>query len=71
MLVSCTEIEMKELSRQVMTGLATNQGRILTIADIDEGLREALKVGSERVVARVGRRDGFNGDANIRKKYIC
>ena len=33
--------------------------------DIAAGLREALKVGSERVVAQVGRLNGFNADPKI------
>jgi hypothetical protein len=33
--------------------------------DIAAGLREALKVGSERVVQQVGARDGFNADPQI------
>ena len=33
--------------------------------EIAAGLREALKVGSERVVQQVGARDGFNGDPQI------
>ena len=34
--------------------------------DIAAGLREALRVGTETVVAQVGRSDGFNRDRNIR-----
>ncbi len=37
----------------------------LSVAEIAQGLREALKVGSERVVAQVGVQDGFNGDPDI------
>lgn len=40
------------------TGLATDE--------IAAGLREALKVGTERVVETVGRTDGFNGNPEIR-----
>ena len=32
----------------------------LTAAEISDGLRDALRVGSERVVATLGRTDGFN-----------
>lgn len=39
--------------------------RALTQADIAAGLREALRVGTARVVTRVSRVDGFNGDPNI------
>ena len=37
----------------------------LTDGEIAAGLREALKVGSRRVVAQVGRLDGFNADPKI------
>jgi hypothetical protein len=33
--------------------------------DIISGLREALRVGTERVVARLGRADGFNADPEV------
>ena len=36
----------------------------LTEADIADGLREALRVGSERVVETLGAKDGFNGRAD-------
>lgn len=34
-------------------------------AEITDGVREALKVGTERVVAQLGRVDGFNADSKI------
>lgn len=37
----------------------------LSTQDIAAGLREALKVGSERVIGQVGKVDGFNADPNI------
>lgn len=37
----------------------------LTIGEITGGLQEALKVGTERVVSRVGQTDGFNADPAI------
>ncbi len=37
----------------------------LSNADIVAGLRDALKVGTEQVVAQVGALDGFNADPNI------
>lgn len=52
----------KELLREVPGGQATQQ---LSDADIGAGLREALKVGAERVVGQVGAADGFNGDPKI------
>lgn len=66
LMVACTEIEMRQISQQVMTGLAASQTEPLSLVDIDAGLREALRVGCERAVGRVGRVDGFYGDAGIR-----
>jgi hypothetical protein len=37
----------------------------LTVEDIGAGLKEALRVGSENVVTRIGRLDGFNTDPKI------
>jgi len=37
----------------------------LTEAEIGSGLREALKVGTERLVGRLGVNDGFNADPEI------
>lgn len=37
----------------------------LSDSDIAAGLKEALRVGSERVVAQLGRADGFNADPKI------
>lgn len=37
----------------------------LTVGEITGGLQEALKVGTERVVSRVGQVDGFNADPAI------
>ncbi len=65
-IVSCTEVEMQQFSRQVLTGISAGEQVPLSLGEIDAGLREALKVGSERVVQRLGRNDGFNGDLKIR-----
>lgn len=40
-------------------------GSALTLGEIAAGLRDALKVGSERVVAQVGTAEGFNADPEI------
>ncbi|MDH3703467.1 MAG: DUF4197 domain-containing protein [Alphaproteobacteria bacterium] len=37
----------------------------LSTGEIAKGLKEALRVGSGRVVKQVGRRDGYNADPNI------
>ena len=42
-----------------------SSGSALSENEIVAGLREALKVGTERVVDRVGRADGFNADPEI------
>ena len=45
-------------------GLAPG-GSVLSNAEIANGLREALRVGTERVVGQVGARDGYNADQTI------
>ncbi|WP_420349214.1 DUF4197 domain-containing protein [Pelagibius sp.] len=37
----------------------------LSTAEISDGLREALRVGTERVVGQLGQTDGFNADPDI------
>lgn len=37
----------------------------LSLGEIGSGLKEALKIGSERVVSQVGRADGYNADPKI------
>ena len=37
----------------------------LTASEIGDGLREALRVGTERVVGQLGQTDGFNADPDI------
>lgn len=37
----------------------------LSTPEVANGLREALKVGTERVVGQLGRADGFNTDPNV------
>ncbi|MCK4378160.1 MAG: DUF4197 domain-containing protein [Deltaproteobacteria bacterium] len=39
--------------------------KALSTDEIGAGLKEALRVGSERVVAQLGKADGFNGDPQI------
>jgi len=46
-------------------GAGTPGGSGLGTNEIAAGLREALKVGTERVVAQVGVADGFNADPDI------
>lgn len=42
-----------------------NQAAALTTPEISEGLKEALRVGTNRVVKQLGREDGFNADPAI------
>jgi hypothetical protein len=54
-----------QLGRDLFTSLSGNQQSELGTAEIGKGLREALKVGTERVVVQLGRKDGFNNDPAI------
>ena len=45
---------------------STGSGASLSQGEIGGGLKEALKVASQRVVGRTGKTDGFNGDPAIR-----
>lgn len=40
-------------------------GKALSTGDIAEGLKEALRVGADHVVAQLGRADGFNFDSAV------
>ena len=44
----------------------TGKTSSLPDGEIGSGLKEALKIGAQRVVARVGKTDGYNGDPSIR-----
>ncbi len=43
----------------------SDKGTALTTEEIGAGLKEALKVGSQRVVEQLGAKDGFNSDPQI------
>lgn len=54
-----------------LRGLIRPQGTVSTGANLSQneiglGLKDALKVASQRVVGRVGKADGYNGDPAIR-----
>lgn len=54
--------------RNMLQGLGSGgggAGGALATGEIIAGLRDALTVGTERVVSTVGREDGFNGDPDI------
>lgn len=66
-LLGCSETAWQQTGVDVLRQLGNPAaGAPLTADEIDAGLREALRVGSERVVAQVGRSDGFNADPRIR-----
>lgn len=67
LLGACSETEWQQASRQILGQLETGsqQGTPLSLAEIDAGLKEALKVGTNRVVAQLGASNGFNGDPAI------
>lgn len=52
----------KDLLRELPGG---QRSQTLSNSDIGAGLREALKIGAQRVVGQVGAADGFNGDPRI------
>jgi hypothetical protein len=47
-------------------GTSGGTGASLSQGEIGSGLKDALKVASQRVVSRVGKTDGYNGDPAIR-----
>lgn len=68
LLGGCNETQWQQMGEQVMTQLGSgNQpAGALSLAEIDAGLKEALRVGTERVVGQLGKNDGFNADRAIR-----
>ncbi|MEZ4599158.1 MAG: DUF4197 domain-containing protein [Syntrophotaleaceae bacterium] len=66
-LCGCTETDWQQMNQvfsQINNG---NQGgSTLSLSEIDAGLREALRIGTERVVGQLGQKDGFNTDPAIR-----
>ena len=47
------------------SGTSGSSSSQLSVGEISSGLREALKVGTERVVGQLGTADGFNADPDI------
>jgi len=66
-LAACTETGWQQTGLDILNQINGNgqAGAPLSAGEIDAGLREALRIGSERVVSRVGRVDGFNADSAI------
>ena|SRR5579862_6989505 len=48
------------------SGSSAGSGASLSQGEIGSGLKDALKVASQRVVGQVGKTDGYNGDPAIR-----
>ncbi len=46
-------------------GMGGNSGAGLSSGEIGSGLKEALKVASEKVTAQLGAKDGFNADPSV------
>jgi hypothetical protein len=47
------------------SGASSPAGSQLSVAEIGGGLKDALKVGTERVVGALGRTDGFNASTDV------
>lgn len=62
-LTACTEAELQRTLANLPAVM--NAPAQLSTTEIAAGLKEALRVGSERVVNQVGRADGFNADPAI------
>ncbi len=67
LLTSCTETQWQQTGRSVLGQISSASSRSapLTATEIDAGLREALRVGSERVVIQLGRRNGYYADPKV------
>jgi len=48
------------------SGSSTSSSGGLSLGDMGAGLKDALKVGTETVVGKLGKSDGFNADPAIR-----
>jgi hypothetical protein len=68
LLSNCANAESNWLKEgtDLLKGFGKSSGQDeLTLDEIGAGLKEALHVGTEHVVAQLGRQDGFNSDASI------
>ncbi len=57
--------KLKGSVEKAITKSSEGGGGGLTLGEITAGLRDALRVGSERVIALIGKEDGYNGDPQI------
>lgn len=66
---AAAQLEFLDKAKEAVGGLTGGSGEgaasSLTSSEIASGLREALRVGTEKVVSQVGTEDGFNGDPEI------
>lgn len=68
LLSNCANAESNWLEEgtDLLKGFGKSSGQDeLSLGEIGEGLKEALHVGTEHVVAQLGRQDGFNSDESI------
>ena len=68
-LSACNTDDWQGTAQSIFDGVTTasaSQGAGLTVAQITQGLKEALNVGTRDVVAQVGKTGGFNLDPKIR-----
>lgn len=65
LVAGCTEVELRNFSKDVMGGISSPSSAPLSLNEIDAGLREALRVGSQRVISQVGVENGYYQDGNI------
>lgn len=65
--VPSAQADWLEKGQELLRGLGADSGAggPLTTTQIRDGLKEALRVGTARVVDRLGRVDGFNGDPQV------
>ena len=59
------QVEMRQISQQVMRNMTSTSAAPLSYMEMDSGLREALRIGSERVIGQVGVENGYYNDRNI------
>jgi hypothetical protein len=57
----CNQATWQQMGREIL-----GNHEALSVWEIDAGLKEALRVGSERVTDQLGKADGFNADRVIR-----
>lgn len=62
------QLNLLDSAKEALGGLTDKSGEGSSLSDdeISGGLREALRVGTDRVVSQVGALDGFNADPEIR-----